>query len=251
MLRRLLVLAILPAALTGNAHAWGPRGHQIVANLAYAQLSQKARADVDRLLALEAGATLASISTWADDVRDDSTARWHFVNFPRGSCRYDARRDCPDGQCVVAAIDTQLAILASNTSDQARLTALKYVVHLVADVHQPLHAGYYDDRGGNRYQVQAFGNGTNLHALWDSGLLNSTGLSTADLTSQVLAIPVAVDDPAASHAAQASCRIVQSPGFYPGHTVGPQYTQRFTPVMLRQLAVAGARLAKSLNRLTR
>jgi hypothetical protein len=253
MLRRplLLLFSFLLAVSATSAFAWGTRGHQAVANLAYAKLTQKTRADVDRLLALESGATLASISTWADVIRDETTARWHFVNFPRGTCRYDVRRDCPDGQCVVEAVNAQLAVLASNASDEKRLTALKFVVHLVADMHQPLHAGYLDDRGGNRYQVQAFGGGTNLHALWDSGLIYNTRATTAALTARLLALPSADGDLDAAHAAQESCRIVQTSGFYPGRTVDADYVERFTPVMEQQLRVAGARLAAMLNSLPR
>jgi len=247
----LLLFSFLLAVSASSVFAWGTRGHQAVANVAYANLTHKARADVDRLLALEPGATLASISTWADVIRDKTTARWHFVNFPRGTCRYVAQRDCPDGQCIVEAINAQLAVLASNASDEKRLIALKFVVHLVADIHQPLHAGYLDDRGGNRYQLQAFSRGTNLHALWDSGLIANTGQGTAALTDRLLAMPVAAGDPDAAQAAQASCRIVQRPGFYPGRTVDADYVERFTPVAEQQLGLAGVRLAALLNSLPR
>jgi hypothetical protein len=149
-------LSLLLAALPIPAGAWGSQGHQVVANLAQAQLSAKAKREVDRLLFLEPGQTLASISTWADEHRSPATAAWHYVNFPKNSCAYSADRDCPDGQCVVAAIDRHRDILASTAADEVRLRALKYLVHLVADVHQPLHAGYGEDRGGNSYQLQAF-----------------------------------------------------------------------------------------------
>lgn len=245
-MRRLLALFIVFAA--GTAHAWGTQGHQVIANLAYAQLTAKAKVEVDRLLAVEPGATLASISIWADETRNKTTAPWHYVNFPRETCNYDAARGCPDGQCVVGAIDKQLGVLASNTSGEKRLVALKYVVHLVADVHQPLHAGYADDRGGNTYQLQAFGRGTNLHALWDSGLIESTGLDTAAMTAKLLAMRVAVEDLDTAHLAADSCRIVGSPGFYPDRKVWADYVERFTPVMEKQLAFAGQRLARALKK---
>lgn len=78
-------------------------------------------------------------------------ASWHYVNFTRGDCAYDESRDCPDGYCVVGSIKRQLQVLASNAPDDRRLTALKYVVHFVGDVRQPLHAGFLDDKGGNKY----------------------------------------------------------------------------------------------------
>jgi nuclease S1 len=247
LLRAWRLVALLLSLAATTAFAWGTQGHQVVANLAYAQLTPKARTEVDRLLALEPGATLASLSAWADETRNKTTAPWHFVNFPRDSCSYDAQRDCPHGQCIVGAIDRQLAVLASNASDEKRLNALKYIVHLVADVHQPLHAGYADDRGGNQYQIQAFGRGTNLHALWDSGLIENTGLDTAAMTAKLLAAPIAAGDLDAAHAAEESCRVVGSPGFYPQRKVGADYVERFTPVKYERLSEAAARLAAIFN----
>ena len=90
---------------------------------------------------------LASVSTWADEHRNPKTAPRHYVNFPRGNCSFEPERDCPEGQCVVRAIDEQVKVLKSGAEDELKLKALKYLVHFVGDVHQPLHAGYGDDRG--------------------------------------------------------------------------------------------------------
>lgn len=242
----MFLLLHLPAGL-----AWGVLGHRVVAELAWEQLSPTARAAASRLLALEPGATLASVANWADVNRDDATRSWHFVNFSAGTCSYEPSRDCPDGQCVVAATAQQLAVLASDASDAQKLIALKYVVHLVADLHQPLHAGHADDRGGNRYQLQAFGSGTNLHALWDSGLLRERGDSTKLLVHMLKMLPDAAlaQDLDLTHAARESCQIVDMPGFYPPHNLPDNYAVRFNPILDRQLALAGARLAGLLNRL--
>jgi hypothetical protein len=229
------------------AHAWGAEGHQVIASLAERGLMPVARAEVNRLLALEPGASLVSVSTWADEHRSPQTAAWHYVNFPRGECRYDPERDCPDGRCVVEAIEKQAQILGSNAPEERRLMALKYLVHFVADVHQPLHAGYQDDRGGNTYQLQVFLRGSNLHAVWDSGLIKSLGMETDALTSQ-LAAPSQTAKWTPSQAAEESCRIVSTPGFYPGRLVNGDYIGRFTPVMMDRLAMAAARLADLLNR---
>jgi hypothetical protein len=242
---------LLIGLLGTNVYAWGKEGHQVVANLAETQLSTKARTEVDRLLALEPGETLQSISTWPDEHRNAATGPWHYVNFPRDTCNYDPARDCHDGNCVVGAIGKQLEILASNAPDEARLKALKYVVHFEADVHQPLHAGYLDDKGGNTYQFQAFGKGGNLHAFWDSGLIGNLNQDTDVLTTRLLAKRDAPDaaDLNVVHAAEESCRIVGTAGFYPERKVGQDYVQRYTPVMEQRLTVAGARLAGILNRL--
>ena len=171
-----LCLTVFSAALLSGqaAHAWGAEGHRLIAELAQEQLSPEARAKVQALLDEEPGATLPSIATWADEVRSPSTAAWHYTNFDRElGCRYDAARNCPDGHCVVGAIERQLQVLGSDRPSDERLKALKWVVHLVGDAHQPLHAGLAGDKGGNLYQIQAYGRGGNLHSLWDSGLIRN------------------------------------------------------------------------------
>lgn len=119
----------------------------MIADLAQAQLTTKAKSEIGKLLALELGETLAAISTWADEHRNPSTSAWYDVNVSKSTCNYDSQRDCPGGNCIVAAIDRQLAVLGPTAPDTMRPTALKYIVHLVADIHQPLQAGYVEDWG--------------------------------------------------------------------------------------------------------
>ena len=238
-------LVLLPSA----ARAWGADGHRLVASVAEGQLSPAAKAEIARLLAVEPGATLATISTWADQVRNPATAAWHYVNFPRdGGCSYNAEQMCLGGNCVVSAIERQTAILASNAPDTERLLALKYVVHFVADVHQPLHAGYADDRGGNGYQLQAFDRGTNLHALWDSALIRNWPGGVPALEVAVAAEPVTADGTSQSWA-EDSCKVVGDPGFYPaGRTLQPAYVDQWSAPLKQRLALASRRLAGVLNR---
>ena len=252
MVRTILAGALLWAALPAQTWAWGGEGHRIVAAVAQAQLLPGVRLEVDQLLALEPGATLESISTWADEVRSPATARWHYVNIERqAACSYSTQRDCADGQCVVEAIRRQSAVLSSSAPSQARLQALKYLIHLVADVHQPLHAGFASDRGGNEYQVHVAGRGTNLHALWDSGLIDAWpgGVQELRLSAvrQTASLP-AITAIEPEQWAEESCRIVTSADFYPaGHKVDAAYTARWMRVLPDRLAPAGQRLAALLN----
>ena len=235
------------------AWAWGEQGHHIIARIAQAQLSESARLQIERLLALEPGATLESLSTWADEHRSPATSRWHYVNFPRDSCSYDAIRDCPDGQCIVAAIDAQSAFLASDAPDAKRLLALKYLVHLVGDLHQPLHAGYRDDKGGNKYQLQAFMRSSNLHALWDSGLIKSMEQDAETIARSLQGVVTEgeLKNSSVAQVAEESCNVLALPGFYPQRKVGEEYVQRFEPLLKGRLALAGARLAAWLNKTLR
>ena len=141
-------------------------------------------------------------------------------------------------------------MLASNTPAERRLIALKYLVHLVSDVYQPLHAGYADDRGGNQFQLQAFMRSTNLHALWDSGIINNMGEDVEILTARLLARSAAqaLNRWSAVEAAQQTCQIVSQAGFYPERRVGKDYVERFAPILEQQLSAAGGALASLLNR---
>ena len=249
---KLLAATLLAAALVavGPAGAFGGAGHRLVADQADRQLTPAARAEVTRLLALEPGATMQSVSTWADETRSLGTGPWHYVNFHRGEpCTYEPARLCIAGKCVVGALDQQIEVLGSNAPDADRLTALKFVVHLVADVHQPLHAGFFDDRGGNSYQLQAFDKGTNLHALWDSGLIGAWPGGLDALQAAVHAEPPVVVQGSPMSWAEESCRIVGQARFYPdGRSLAPEYLPLWGPTLVQRLRAAGQRLGTVLNR---
>ena len=153
----------------------------------------------------------------------------------------------------MAAIERARAVWASNADDKARLKALKYLVHLVADIHQPLHAGYRDDRGGNQFQLRAFMRGSNLHAVWDSGLLRQLDLENQALVALLEKMPTGGVKLQASmaEAAEESCRLVATPGFYPPEQIGQDYFKQFSPVMLARWATAARRLAWMLDNTAR
>lgn len=157
-----LVLAFL--LFTPSAGAWGRLGHQIVANTAQEMLTSRAGLAVHDLLG--PGVSLADISTWADEQR--RTGAWHYVNVPITESRYDPRF-CSSAGCVVSKIDIFKRVLMDPKAARAKKQqALKYLVHLVGDLHQPLHVGENHDRGGNQVQVRFFTRGSNLHKVWDS-----------------------------------------------------------------------------------
>lgn len=257
-MRRLLACLLLFACVPA-ASAWGELGHRLVGALATAELTPQARREVERLLAAEAEPTLAGVSIWPDRLRDNdpprykATARWHYVNLAEHACDYQPPRDCPDGNCVVEAIRAQVRILADRTRpDAERTDALKFVVHFVGDIHQPLHGGYAGDRGGNRYQIQYKGRGDNLHWLWDSLMLDD--LDAAAYQRKLAALPLVIPQPAtalppdAAAWARESCAIVLRNGFYPdSHKIDATYVDHWRPLAEERLREAGARLALLLN----
>lgn len=164
-------LLLLAAPL---AQAWGPEGHAIVADIAQAHLTPAASAQVEALLRQEGLDRLDQISSWADGNRKErpGTGGWHYVDIPLRADGYVPARDCARDNCVIAQMSHFSQVLADRTAaPAARLEALKWVVHFVGDVHQPLHAEDDGDKGGNTVQLQFFGRGTNLHSIWDGGIL--------------------------------------------------------------------------------
>jgi hypothetical protein len=252
---RAVAIALLGLLLARPALAWGPLGHRIVARLAEAQLTPSARAQVDRLLQEQGARHLSDIAVRADDLRDSDpvlfkrTSRLHFVNFHSPDCLYDPPRDCANGQCVVAAITHYALILGDRSrNDTERAQALDFVVHFVADVHQPLHASSGNDFGGNDYQVRWHDRGTNLHRVWDSLMLDDAHLSAAQYARALMGgnMPAQTGGTPAQWAEE-SCRIARTV-YPPTRTITQAYVERERPVAEQRLRQAGARLAELLNR---
>ena len=159
------------------AMAWGPNGHRIVGQIAENQLSDAARKGIAELVGR---ASLAQISTWADEIKSDPTWRhaspWHYINVPPGQTLEETERN-PRGDVVEAIQRFEDVLRDRRAGRKERVDALRFLVHLVADIHQPLHAGYGSDRGGNDIRVRWFGDSTNLHTVWDEHLVEYQRLS--------------------------------------------------------------------------
>lgn len=265
-MKRRLPIALLGLLFPSMALAWGGLGHRLVGALAADDLTPQARRQVEALLAGEPEPTLAGVANWADTLRDRDAARgartapWHYVNLGEDGCTYDAARDCAGGACVVEAIRRQSAVLADRRQPLAmRRDALKFVVHFIGDVHQPMHAAYAHDKGGNTVQLQVSDpdgttRGGNLHSHWDSGLLASAGLDEAGWLQRLRAMPLVVEvdapplPPPAADWAGYSCTIATRPGVYPQHArLGSGYDAQWRPLVETQLRRAGIRLAAVLN----
>lgn len=169
------VIGVLIVMAAAPLFAWGPVGHRVVAAVAESQLTPNARA---KARALNGGAPLQDLALWADDIRNSrpKTKPWHFVDIPIDEAGYDASRDCDDDDCVVARIDEFAAVLAdASKPKKQRREALKFLVHFIGDIHQPLHASDNDDGGGNDTFVKFGGQDRKLHGVWDSGIMNLIG----------------------------------------------------------------------------
>jgi hypothetical protein len=264
-LARRTVALLVACLVVVPALAWGPLGHSMVAQLAQQHLSPAAEAEVARLLAPDHTRLLADVANWPDQMQDDpgykdlwnQTRGQHYINFHGGSgCDYVPPRDCRDGRCIVGGLQHYVAVLGDRSQpDSARRQALKFVVHFVGDIHQPLHAGYRDDKGGNTYQVQFDGKGSNLHKIWDSRMLYTRGQYWQQYAQRLdsgfwapLPAPVAPLDNKYAQWAEESCRITAEPGFYPAnHQITSAYVHTWLPLADQRLRAAGRRLAEVLN----
>jgi hypothetical protein len=261
---RILIPALLwLATLGGTAHAWGPEGHSVVAMAAEARLTPQARQAVRKILS---GAPLVTAALFADEYRvtHPEITRWHFVDIPYEEQGYNEARDCPTlviGDCIIRAIERAKVIIRDPKAKPFdRADAVKYLVHFVGDLHQPFHAierkqpNGAGDEGGNKVDVTFFGEGTNLHSLWDTGLILHTGLTAEDyavalkqelagMDESVWRSGTIVEWAMESHAAAKLAYVDDNA------VLGQPYFDANIGVVDRRLALAAARLAMILEEL--
>jgi hypothetical protein len=264
-MRRIFLALFLAITAPTLAFAWGDKGHKTVVTIALNYLTEHAQASIEDLLGPDRQQWVDA-AVWADQVRFSrpATAPWHFVDIPFSSDgAYDPSRDCKQNDCVVARIKEFSATMADRTVIKPlRVEALKWVLHFVGDVHQPLHAADDDDRGGNEVWVRISGTTNKLHSWWDTGLVDELGDSPADIATSLIAdiTDQNVRDWMAGSAedwANESFKVAhefiyarsrgrntkQTPIILPD-----SYVEDATPIISERIARAGVRLAAVLNR---
>jgi hypothetical protein len=249
------LLALCPAAF-----AWGPEGHNLVARIAEAQLTPEVRERIAAILG--PGASLASVASWPDEIRRvrPETANWHFVDIPITAPHLDMERDCPKGDCVVARIVVFRKILSDRAATALeRQEALKFLVHFVGDMHQPLHCSNDNDRGGNGVRVSYQSRQMNLHSLWDSAMLGRIGteeqlfpglLQEAQKRAKKWSKGDVSDWAEQSHKAGQKVvygKLPKAAGADQPVVIPPEYEKVAAPLIREQLEKAGDRLARLLN----
>jgi hypothetical protein len=237
-----------------DASLWFELGHRVVARIAASRLTPHTAAAVRELLG---GQDLADASVWADQIRGQrrDTGPLHYVNIPLDAVGYDPETQCVDGRCIIAAIESERRTLADASAPTvARAEALRFLIHFIGDLHQPLHVSDNHDRGGNDTQVQFFGRGTNLHKVWDGQLIEQTGLSEAQyldrLTKEMASLDLAaIERGSVVDWAMEGHRIaVESAYRIPRHRqLSDDYEAANLPIVDLAIVKAGVRLAKVLN----
>jgi hypothetical protein len=195
----LLLLALVFVAAAPRVLGWGETGHVIVAMIAEKHLKQNAKHGIAELLGTQRISSPA-VAVWADKIRHvkvfekkfPKNGQWHYVDIPFDAKEFDPARDCKTGNCVIDKIAHFQKVLADHdASKEDRIAALKFLVHFVGDMHQPLHCAERNgDRGGNQLKVHINGTHdreTNLHSLWDTFLVTEAmhGLGNADYVQRI------------------------------------------------------------------
>lgn len=250
----LLITILLSAA--PRAFGWGREGHKVIVLIAERNMSaaalKKARAILGRT-------SFENIGSWADYYRrrHPETGPWHYINIPLADDKIDLRAACPRASCVVVKIEQFLAVLKDPRASQPeKARALKFVVHLVGDLHQPLHCENDHDRGGNERRVIFHAHRDNLHWVWDVGLLNDLNRNADSLAEELERKITAQDRAAWSRGsvkdwAMQSHRLAQTVAYRDlsdPPVINRMYEQEVDPVVDLQLERAGVRLAFLLDR---
>lgn len=244
-----MLLVLVTTLLTNNLYAWGPLGHKIVGEIAQLNLTPKAQIEIKKLLP---NSTLADVSTWADLIKSESqwqvSKPWHFVNLPDGNTYADIAKD-PHGDIISSVNEFINTMKDKNSPNEKKIEALKFIVHLVGDIHQPLHVGRIEDRGGNNIDVTFFNRPMNLHALWDSGLIEHQHLGVKEYAQKLSNQKVINNTDSFSYVdiVKEDMALRAQVYDFKDTNLGEEYFNKNLPALNSRLLLAGKRLAQILN----
>jgi hypothetical protein len=261
------IAGAVPAPVPGAA--WSMSTHAVVCEMAWQRLDSAAR-DFVRVVRLadpraRPGTIFSGSCAWADSVRNTThreTYEYHFVNGMRGAPAIVWQRDCGAYDCVATAVVRYARYLAdapvTRSDSLRRAEALKFLGHFVGDLHQPLHAAYRDDLGGNLVQVRWRSGRRNLHAVWDTMLPERAGVATVDDARRLGATITGAD--AATWTSTSVYAWVEESWAITTHEVyefganedlSAGYADRMAPIVVTQLRKAAVRLAHLITQASR
>ena len=252
MKKSLFLLLLFPVIVFGNM-AWSKTGHRVTGEIAQNYLTGKAKRALDNLLD---GHSLAFVSTFADDIKADRTyskyTAWHYVNYPLGMSYKDSEKS-EYGDIVMAIEECINKVKDENNTKEDRVFHLKMLIHFVGDLHQPMHASRAEDKGGNNIQVQWFGEGSNLHRVWDKNLIESYGMTYSELAAELIDVDrkerKAIQEGTIYDWVDESHKICAKlyDSVEIGEKLGYRYSYDYNELLFKQLQKGGLRLAKVLN----
>lgn len=255
-MKKLTFLLFLAAQISfGNVPFWSQTGHRTIGEIAEQNLNRRAK---KRILELLDGQSIAAVANFGDDIKADKKyakfSPWHYVNFPADK-KYTDVTPSPQGDLIQGIQECERIIKDEGSSREDKVFYLKMLIHLVGDLHQPMHVGRLEDKGGNDIELKWFGKNTNLHRLWDANLIDDYQMSYTEL---------AVDYPEIT---KEDKKQIQEGTIYDwveesqdlanelygsvtaGEKLGYAYRYKYMDVVRDQLQKGGLRLAKVLNEL--
>jgi len=250
---RKVILVLAGFLFLTEGFGWGATGHRATGLIAERYLTNKAKKRIQQILG---GESLAMVSTWMDEIRSDSTYNyttdWHWTTIPDGG-KYEDVESNPDGKVVMMIEKFVAELKTGKLTAKQEQEYLKMLVHMVGDMHQPLHVGKPGDRGGNDVKVKWFRADSNLHRVWDSEMIDDTKLSYTEL-AQSLGNP---DKATIKKWQGTSVRdwAMESVSYRPqvydigNGNLSYQYGYKYFSVVETRLLQAGVRLAALLNRI--
>lgn len=248
-MKKILLLTLF---FSTEVFAWGSIGHRIVGKVAHNHLTPQTKKALQKILGIE---SLAIVANWPDFIKSDKAwnhaSVWHYVTIPDGKT-YETIEKNPQGDAIEAIGRFQAVLKNKKSTLEEKQQAIKFLTHLVGDIHQPLHVGKENDRGGNNVKVKWFNEETNLHHVWDESLVEFQKLSYTEYVEMIdHATPVEIkkwqaDDIAVWVKEDMEAR----PLVYDlGEDAKLSYDYNFKVIKLlnERLLKAGIRLAKILN----
>lgn len=185
MKKTILLLFLVCQFTFADVPYWSKTGHRVIGEVAQDYLNGKTRRALNDLLD---GQSLAAVSNFADEIKADSIYRkfsaWHYANIPKGK-DYSDVEPSKYGDLVIAIQECTRIVKDENSSRKDKIFYLKMLIHFIGDLHQPMHVGRLEDKGGNDIQVQWFNKGSNLHKIWDANMINDYGMSYTELASNL------------------------------------------------------------------
>lgn len=251
----LVAFLIIFSPIKASCSDWGATGHRTVGEIASRYLKGKTKRKITDLLD---GQSLAIVSTFGDDIKSDKRYNefytWHYVNMPFG-VKYEDSEKNPTGDLVTGIERCKEIILDENTTKENKVFYLKLLVHLIGDLHQPMHIGRKEDKGGNDIQVLWFNRGTNLHRVWDSDMINHYQMTYTELSKntnkiskeQVKFLQKGTTIDWANETQVFAVKVYASAK--KGEKLGYKYMYDNFGLVRSQLQKGGIRLAKVLNEL--
>lgn len=249
----LILVCFLLVATSTNAYDWGKKGHRVTGAIAEKYLTKKTKKAIADLLD---GQSLAFVSTYGDEIKSDRAYRefgpWHYVNVPFDST-YEEHPKSDRGD-IIMGIEKCVSVLEDkNATKDNKAFYLRLLVHFIGDLHQPLHVGIGEDKGGNDFQVRWFDEGTNLHSVWDTKMIESYGMSYTELADNAEELSKrqleALQSGSVLDWMEDSRNLVKDiyANTESGEKLGYRYMYDYFTILRGQLQKGGVRLAQLLN----